>query len=156
MRHTPGRSPSRSPQRARGAEGDRQRAITRPPALHCNRPTTTTLHRASLSRYPSEIQQQAVASTPTRQPGRAPFRGIYIRRRGDSDNNGPASSHARHGTALGGGRSPTATGLCSCTAGAAPLVSCSLPPRPRAPAAWLPRHQHRAKGQPPCQDSGGS
>jgi hypothetical protein len=128
--------------------GGRSAASDHAPACTANRPTTTTLRRASLSRYPSEIQQQAVASTPTRQPGRAPFRGICIRRRGDSDNNGPASSHARHGTARRLEEVARLLLLASAPAGAAPLVSCSLPPRPRAPAC-LPRHQHRTKGQPP-------
>lgn len=59
MRPTPGRSSSRSPQRARGAEGDRQRAITRPPALHCTataqprRPCTARRCRGIHRRYSS-------------------------------------------------------------------------------------------------------
>lgn len=151
MRPTPGRSPSRSPQRARGAEGDRQRVITRPPALHCTataqprRPCTARRCRGIHRRYSSRRWR------PRRPGSRAGTRfevSIYDDEEIQTTTGQPRT--ARHGAwrrSLAYCYWPLL--LLSCRA--APLVSCSLPPRPRAPA-WLPRHQHRAKGQPPCQE----
>jgi hypothetical protein len=154
MRPTPGRSPSRSPQRARGAEGDRQRAITRPPALQTaqpRRPCAARRCRGIHRRYSSRRWR------PRRPGSRAGPRfevSVYDDEEIQTTTGQPVATHgtARHG------------------AWRRSLAYCYWPLLLQGPLRSfraLYRHGHgrlpaclatsiAPKANPPCQDSGGS